>query len=150
VTETGAARATARKGEGYVRFRGGGHVAPSRPKPRRVRRRPSGRPPRFRRAGGTRRNTASMTAPARPGLGPSSVPGVLSPGKTIGTYRKDGQEPTRGRMGGECTVESTISVNQGDSAGAARVRPRSSRPSAQHPLLIRFPGIDLLRPVHSL
>jgi hypothetical protein len=46
---------------------------------------------------GTRRYAAHMAAPAMTGPGPSSVPGILSPRKIIGTYRKDGGEMRQGR-----------------------------------------------------
>jgi hypothetical protein len=85
---------------------------------------------------GTRRYAASMTAPARSGRGPSSVPGILSPrkitvkgapsgrvcddaktappltlifpGKTIGTYRKDGTERGRRRS---CSISQSTSAS---------------------------------------
>ena len=54
---------------------------PSRAEALRARRRRQvGRP--ASQVGGTRRYAASMAAPAQAGPGPSSVPGILSPGKT--------------------------------------------------------------------
>jgi hypothetical protein len=120
-TETGTTTRTKRGGGATVRLGGGGHVAPSRAEALTGAPPPPGRLPRFPQDSGTRRYVASMAAPARRAW-PSSVPGILSPrkltvkcarcarvlrmalratldcdlpGKTIGTYRKDGAK--RGR-----------------------------------------------------
>ncbi len=55
-------------GGATVRLRGGGHVAPFRAEALTGAPPPPGQPPRFRQAGGTRRNAASMAA--RPQTGP--------------------------------------------------------------------------------
>ena len=51
---------------------------------------PPGRAGPLPQVGGTHRYAASITAACKSERGPSSVPGILSPRKIIGTYRKDG------------------------------------------------------------
>ena len=84
---------------GHCPTPGGGHIAPLRAEALRARRRRQVRLPRFRRSGGTRRYAALTNTPARLGRGPSSVPGILLPGKTIGTYRKDGGKASWALLG---------------------------------------------------
>ena len=132
VVETGTTTRTRRgRRRGTARLQGGGYVAPLRAVALRARHRRQVELPRFPQVGGTRRNAASMVAPAK-GPVPSSVPGILSPrkitfkgapsgrvcdgaktapplsgifpGKTIGTYRIDGADraPPTPRLRKEC------------------------------------------------
>ena len=74
-----------------VRLRGGGHAAPFRAEALRAH-----RPPPVRRPASAGRRYPPLRWPddrtCKIGPGPSSVPGILLPRKTIGIYRKDGAE----------------------------------------------------------